>query len=187
MFRKAVSIEVIWLQLEIIEKHKTLLTRRFFSATCLLKLVKASIEINGMNWKNTFANSLVKAATFTFVPDRFTFQSYTIFCRQKDLLRNLFWYIICRPVSDGRMFVSYQVIGTNHVAVPTHFFKVIAIENVDGNFSVESYILPNQPIDSAAPLSAFQIQLESIERAAGFHIFDKLPKSQVKLLNGKKV
>ncbi|KAJ0069071.1 hypothetical protein NL108_017343, partial [Boleophthalmus pectinirostris] len=28
-----------------------------------------------------------------------------------------------RPQSDGRLHVSYPVLGRNHVAVPTHFFK----------------------------------------------------------------
>ena len=29
---------------------------------------------------------------------------------------------------DGKMYVKYQVIGQNNVAVPTHFFKVIVGE-----------------------------------------------------------
>ena len=36
---------------------------------------------------------------------------------------------ICRPDRSGKMYTNYQVIGTNLVAVPTHFFKVIAYED----------------------------------------------------------
>ena len=75
--------------------------------------------------------------------------------------------------SDGKRYVRYQVIGKNEVAVPTHFYKVIAKEKVAGMkaprpnptakctpnrhhlfssgkgiSSIESYILPNAPIDN---------------------------------------
>lgn len=29
-----------------------------------------------------------------------------------------------RLENDGKLYVKYQVLGKNHVAVPTHFFKV---------------------------------------------------------------
>lgn len=31
---------------------------------------------------------------------------------------------LLRQEADGKLYVRYQVIGQNHVAVPTHFFKV---------------------------------------------------------------
>ncbi|KAJ7307973.1 hypothetical protein JRQ81_008471 [Phrynocephalus forsythii] len=35
-----------------------------------------------------------------------------------------------RMEPDGKMYVKYQVIGKNHVAVPTHFFKVLILEKM---------------------------------------------------------
>lgn len=37
------------------------------------------------------------------------------------------------------------------------------------------------------PLSSFQTPLDAIERAAGFLIFDKLPKKAIRNVNGKKI
>lgn len=34
-----------------------------------------------------------------------------------------------REEADGKLYVRYQVVGQNHVAVPTHFFKVTLSES----------------------------------------------------------
>lgn len=39
-------------------------------------------------------------------------------------LEDIFTCTLLRPEADGKLYVRYQVIGPNHVAVPTHFFKV---------------------------------------------------------------
>ena len=83
------------------------------------------------------------------------------------------------------MYVKYQVIGRNHVAVPTHFFKVIVTENQKQELSLESYVMPNQPIDDSTPLSVFQVPPETVERAAGLLFFDKLSIDKLKTINGK--
>jgi endonuclease G len=85
------------------------------------------------------------------------------------------------------MYVTYHVIGKNNVAVPTHFFKVALIERLDGNYELESYVLPNRPIEDQVQLKSFQVPMESIERAAGFLIFEKLNAtvgSKLKSING---
>uniref|UniRef100_A0A915L1R8 DNA/RNA non-specific endonuclease domain-containing protein n=1 Tax=Romanomermis culicivorax TaxID=13658 RepID=A0A915L1R8_ROMCU len=86
---------------------------------------------------------------------------------------------------DGKLYVKYEVIGKNNVAVPTHFFKVILVDTVEGHLNVESYVMPNAQIEDNTPLKAFQVPVETIERAAGFLIFENVPKSQLKLINGK--
>uniref|UniRef100_A0A1A8VA13 Endonuclease n=1 Tax=Nothobranchius furzeri TaxID=105023 RepID=A0A1A8VA13_NOTFU len=69
---------------------------------------------------------------------------------------------------DGKLYVRYQVIGQNHVAVPTHFFKVLILEQADGRgVELRSYVLPNQPIDDKVPLERFLVPIETIERASG--------------------
>lgn len=53
--------------------------------------------------------------------------------------------------------MKYQVIGANHVAVPTHFYKVIVGETVDGKLDMKSYVMPNQAISNDVPLTNFHV------------------------------
>lgn len=62
-----------------------------------------------------------------------------------------------RKESDGKFYVKYQVIGANHVAVPTHFYKVIVGENPDEKYELESYVMPNKAIENNVPLTSFQV------------------------------
>ncbi|XP_054707750.1 endonuclease G, mitochondrial-like [Uloborus diversus] len=86
---------------------------------------------------------------------------------------------------EGRKFVTYEVIGENNVAVPTHFYKILACET-DGNlFDMEAYIMPNQYIAKSKPLTDFMVSQEAIERAAGLLFFNQLKKSDFRTINGK--
>ena len=87
--------------------------------------------------------------------------------------------------SDGHKYITFKVIGSNNVSVPTHFFKVLLIENTDLTFELESYVMENTSHDPYTPILAFQVPLDSIERAAGFLIFDQIPKKSFKRINGK--
>lgn len=91
-----------------------------------------------------------------------------------------------RKDDDGKTYVKYQVIGGNHVAVPTHFFKIVVMETPDSKLHLESYVMPNQQIDNNTPLSAFMVPPESIERAAGLLFFDKMSRSNLVQINGRK-
>lgn len=73
----------------------------------------------------------------------------------------------CRMEADGKMYVKYQVIGKNNVAVPTHFFKVLILEKESGEIELRSYVMPNSPVDEKIPLERFLVPIESIERASG--------------------
>ncbi|XP_074526783.1 endonuclease G, mitochondrial [Halichoeres trimaculatus] len=73
-----------------------------------------------------------------------------------------------RPEADGKLYVRYQVIGKNHVAVPTHFFKVLILEQSDGRgVELRSYVFPNEPVDEKIPPERFLVPIETIERASG--------------------
>ncbi|XP_028313200.1 endonuclease G, mitochondrial [Gouania willdenowi] len=73
-----------------------------------------------------------------------------------------------RQEADGKLYVRYQVIGPNHVAVPTHFFKVLILEQMDGKgVELRSYVMPNEPINERVPLERFLVSIETIERASG--------------------
>ncbi|XP_066293493.1 endonuclease G, mitochondrial-like [Branchiostoma lanceolatum] len=90
-----------------------------------------------------------------------------------------------RKEPDGKMYVKYEVIGRNHVAVPTHFFKVIACETNKGELILESYVMPNDKIDNNVPLKNFLVPVESIERASGLLLFDRIPRNAFKAINGR--
>ncbi|BFZ05872.1 hypothetical protein BsWGS_08911 [Bradybaena similaris] len=87
-----------------------------------------------------------------------------------------------RREPDGKNYVKYQVIGDNHVAVPTHFFKVVLIENDQGQFDLQSYVMPNQPLPEIK-LHHFLVPLETIERAAGLLFYQNIPKSSYRKIN----
>jgi endonuclease G, mitochondrial len=72
------------------------------------------------------------------------------------------------PYEEGnKRFVKYQVIGPNDIAVPTHFFKVITLEDLQGRKEMNAYILPNAEIPSNAPLHQFETTIQKIEKTAG--------------------
>ncbi|KAK2703435.1 endonuclease G, mitochondrial-like [Artemia franciscana] len=88
---------------------------------------------------------------------------------------------------DGKLYVKYQVIGTNHVAVPTHFYKVCVYENVKNELELEAFVMPNQPISDKIPVENFRVPPETVERASGLLFFDRLSRSKLKKINGKKI
>ncbi|WP_068470590.1 DNA/RNA non-specific endonuclease [Candidatus Protochlamydia phocaeensis] len=68
---------------------------------------------------------------------------------------------------DGKRYVKYQVLGSNRVAVPTHFFKVLTLDKGHGQALTIAYILPNEPVPSNTPLEKFQTSVQKVEQAAG--------------------
>lgn len=91
-----------------------------------------------------------------------------------------------RRDDDGKLYVKYQMIGQNHVAVPTHFFKVVVSEANTGELELESFLLPNAYIENAVPLSTFYVSTDVIERASGLLFFDKIGKKKFQKINGNK-
>ncbi|XP_026547708.1 endonuclease G, mitochondrial [Notechis scutatus] len=86
-----------------------------------------------------------------------------------------------RMEPDGKMYVKYQVIGRNHVAVPTHFFKVLILEKPQGEVELQSYVMPNAPIDENIPLERFLVPIESIERSSGLLFVPNIMKKTTRL------
>ncbi|KAK5910601.1 hypothetical protein CesoFtcFv8_004424 [Champsocephalus esox] len=87
-----------------------------------------------------------------------------------------------RQEADGKLYVRYQVLGHNHVAVPTHFFKVLILEQMDGRgVELRSYVLPNEPIEEKASLERFLVPIETIERAAGLQFVPNIMKRTSRL------
>ncbi|WP_194848184.1 DNA/RNA non-specific endonuclease [Candidatus Neptunochlamydia vexilliferae] len=64
---------------------------------------------------------------------------------------------------EGKKFVTYQVIGNNEVAVPTHFFKVIFSEE-----ETRAYVIPNAPV--SGEFESYRFPVEKIEKISGIHL-----------------
>ncbi len=68
--------------------------------------------------------------------------------------------------ADGKRYVTYQVIGSNDVAVPSNLFKVITVgEGV--RTKQWAYLFPNESLDEKCSLSTFQTTIEKIEKVTG--------------------
>lgn len=87
--------------------------------------------------------------------------------------------------NDGNFYVKYKVIGERRVAVPTHFFKAVLIERGIDEFELEVYLMPNAPIPDEKPLNDFLVPIDTVERAAGFLIYENLPSDKLKKINGR--
>ena len=86
---------------------------------------------------------------------------------------------------DGKLYVKYEVIGKNHVAVPTHFFKVVVMERDVGQYEMMSFVMPNQALGEKIDLKQYLVPLDTIERASGLLFFQKIPKNAFKKINGR--
>jgi DNA/RNA endonuclease G (NUC1) len=56
--------------------------------------------------------------------------------------------------------------------VPTHYYKVVLAENSSGKHgdhraAVGAFVMPNAPIDTQTPVTAFAVPLEALESVAG--------------------
>lgn len=67
---------------------------------------------------------------------------------------------------DGKKYITYQVIGDNEVAVPTHYFKIIFYQ-YENQSLVKAYMIPHQTISLDTPFSKFEVPIEHIEKKAG--------------------
>jgi endonuclease G len=70
--------------------------------------------------------------------------------------------------------VSYQVIGENHVAVPTHFYKIIVDANSQGAIEALAFMLPNENL-SGRHYREFLTTIDEIEKATGLDFLSALP------------
>lgn len=82
-----------------------------------------------------------------------------------------------KQCDDGKYRVTYEVIGSPpNIAVPTHFYKLIVGEkNGDEKISVGAFVLPNDKINNAEPLTNFQVPVEALERSSGLELLHRVP------------
>ena len=87
---------------------------------------------------------------------------------RKIVARSLSVDVVTGPLylpEDG--VVTYPVIGDGAVAVPTHFFKVVLVEDRSGTLTREAYVLPNKESASDTPLDDYKVSVRRIEELAG--------------------
>ena len=83
--------------------------------------------------------------------------------------------------------MKYQVLGHNHVAVPTHFFKVLLIENNQGKYELMSFVMPNDVLPHKVNIKQYLVPLDAVERASGLLFFNKISTNMFAFINGKPV
>ncbi|CAI9159350.1 unnamed protein product [Rangifer tarandus platyrhynchus] len=82
--------------------------------------------------------------------------------------------------SDGKKTVSYQVIGEDNVAVPSHLFKVILARRSAGSaepLALGAFVVPNKAIGFQPQLSEFQVSLQDLEKLSGLVFFPQLDRA----------
>ncbi|XP_050954587.1 nuclease EXOG, mitochondrial isoform X3 [Labeo rohita] len=74
---------------------------------------------------------------------------------------------------DGSRTVSYQLIGKDDVAVPTHLYKIILAQKDSSSDSLAlgAFVVPNAPIGFDHQLTEFQVSLSDLERMSGLTFF----------------
>lgn len=98
-------------------------------------------------------------------------------------------YVVTGPLylpmkaKDGNLYVTYRVIGNNHVSVPTHYFKVVLVETNDNKMLMEAFLMPNDnEVGDSIKLDTYRVHLDRldiIERASGVVFFDQLPRNRI--------
>ena len=67
---------------------------------------------------------------------------------------------------DGKKYVSYQVIGKNNVAVPTHIFKLVFAEKGPKS-QAWCCVVPNREIPKGDSFEKYEVSLGELEKLSG--------------------
>uniref|UniRef100_A0A8D2P2M9 Exo/endonuclease G n=1 Tax=Zosterops lateralis melanops TaxID=1220523 RepID=A0A8D2P2M9_ZOSLA len=73
---------------------------------------------------------------------------------------------------DGKKSVTYQVIGKDDVAVPSHLYKVILARRSRTSSEplvLGAFVVPNDPIGFSHQLTDFQVSVEDLEKMSGLN------------------
>ncbi len=94
--------------------------------------------------------------------------------------------IITGPVfAETNRFVGYKVIGTNHVAMPTHCYKIVVDARDRQNVQALAFLVPNQDV-SGRSLQEFLTSVDEVERLTGLDFLSALPKQVQEVVEAKK-
>jgi endonuclease G len=70
--------------------------------------------------------------------------------------------------------VAFDVVGNSHVAVPTHFYKIVVDANDPNNPAALAFLLPNQSL-SGQHYNQYLRSIDEIEAATGLDFLSALP------------
>ncbi|XP_015278541.1 PREDICTED: nuclease EXOG, mitochondrial [Gekko japonicus] len=82
---------------------------------------------------------------------------------------------------DGKKRVTYQVIGKDDVAVPSHLYKVILARRSATSpdlLALGAFVVPNNPIGFDHQLPEFQVGIEELEKMSGLVFFPQVNKDE---------
>ena len=79
-------------------------------------------------------------------------------------------FVVTGPIFEGKI----KTIGTHHIGVPSHFYKVI-LECNDNEQKAIGFVMANA--SSHAPLKQFAVSVDSVESLTGIDFFNGLPDS----------
>nr|XP_034340291.1 nuclease EXOG, mitochondrial [Arvicanthis niloticus] len=83
--------------------------------------------------------------------------------------------------NDGTKRVSYQVIGEDNVAVPSHLYKVILARRSPEStepLALGAFVVPNKAIGFQSQLTEFQVSLHDLEKMSGLVFFPRLDRTR---------
>ncbi|KAM4688798.1 nuclease EXOG, mitochondrial [Discoglossus pictus] len=107
-----------------------------------------------------------------------------MYCRDLTKRFDDIWVVsgpLALPVlEDGKRRVTYQVIGKDDVAVPSHLFKVILVRRKDSPdpLAMGAFVVPNVPIGFDHQLPEYQVQLEYLEKVSGLVFFPQVDRTK---------
>jgi endonuclease G, mitochondrial len=81
--------------------------------------------------------------------------------------------------------VSYAVIGADHVAVPTHFYKIVVDANSSGHLDALAFVIPNKNL-SGHHYKEYLASIDEIEAATGLDFLSALDPDVQNQLESKK-
>ncbi len=81
--------------------------------------------------------------------------------------------------------VSYQVIGENNVAVPTHFYKIIVDASDHERVDAMAFMMPNEEL-SGKDYMDYLTTIDDIEKATGLDFLSALPVTVQNVVESRK-
>ena len=76
----------------------------------------------------------------------------------------------------------YQPISFIYLLI---LFQVVVCETETGQKELLSFVIPNQVLPTEIDIKNYLVPVDSIERASGLLLFDKIPRKTFSKINGK--
>lgn len=70
----------------------------------------------------------------------------------------------------GQRYITHEVIGDNDIPVPTHLFKILALEICGKAVSSSAFVMPNIPLNTQRSISDYRADISDIEKVAGLNL-----------------